>query len=98
MSDFTPPIDCTKCGLNHQSDFDCNLFERLAAIEHEQWAHWTRYMIDNLTPENIKRWRRQILTPYNELTDIEKGSDRTWAMKVMTLLNVQKQEDLKDER
>lgn len=24
MSDFTKPIDCPKCGLNHQSDFDCS--------------------------------------------------------------------------
>jgi hypothetical protein len=39
--------------------------ERLAALEHEQWAHWTHYMLDNFTPENLARWRRQIdtLTP-----------------------------------
>jgi hypothetical protein len=37
--------------------------ERLAALEHEQWAHWTRYLLDHLTPENVERWRRQIDTP-----------------------------------
>jgi hypothetical protein len=88
MSDFTPPIDCDKCGFNHQSDFDCNLFERLAALEHEQWAHWTRYMLHNLTLKNIERWKRQIETPYHELTDEEKQSDRVWATKVMTQLHV----------
>lgn len=25
------------------------IIEKLAAHEHEQWAHWTRYMLDNLS-------------------------------------------------
>jgi len=62
-----------------------NLIEKLAALEHEQWAHWTRYMLDNLTPENIQRWRRQIETPYEDLSEKEKESDRVWARKVMEL-------------
>jgi hypothetical protein len=63
-----------------------NLIEKLAALEHEQWAHWTRYMLDNLTPENIQRWRRQIETPYEDLSEKEKESDRVWARKVMELM------------
>ena len=59
--------------------------ERLAALEHEQWAHWTRYMLDNLTPENIERWERQIATPYSDLSESEKESDREWARKVVRL-------------
>ena len=55
--------------------------ERAAALEHEQWSHWTAYMLDNLTPENIERWRRQIKTPYSELSEKEKDSDRKWADK-----------------
>jgi hypothetical protein len=55
--------------------------EKVAALEHEQWAHWTAYMLDNLTPENIERWRRQIKTPYSELSEKEKESDREWANK-----------------
>ena len=62
------------------------LIERLAAHEHEQWAHWTRYMLDNLTEENIARWRRQIDTAYQDLSEQEKESDREWARK--TVLNV----------
>lgn len=62
------------------------LIERLAQLEHEQWAHWTRYMLDNLTPENIERWRRQIETPYHQLTEKEKESDRKWAKKVLEVL------------
>jgi len=34
------------------------LREALASLEHEQWTHWTAYMLDNLTSENIVRWRR----------------------------------------
>jgi hypothetical protein len=60
--------------------------ERLAALEHNQWTHWTRYMLDNLTPENIERWRRQIATPYAELSEREKESDRQWADLVLAAL------------
>ncbi len=59
------------------------LREKMAELEHEQWAHWTRYMLDNLTDENIERWRRQIDTPYSVLTDKEKESDREWADKAL---------------
>jgi hypothetical protein len=30
--------------------------ERLAALEHEQGAHRTRYLLDHLTPDNVERW------------------------------------------
>jgi len=67
------------------------LIEKLAALEHEQWAHWTRYMLDNLTSENIQRWQRQIETPYEDLSEKEKESDRVWARKVMELMQNDKQ-------
>lgn len=62
------------------------LLERLAALEHEQWAHWTGHLLDNLTPEHIARWRRQIATPYAELTEAEKEKDRVWARKILACL------------
>lgn len=62
------------------------LLEDLAGLEHEQWAHWTRYMLDHLVPENIARWRRQIEVPYESLSEREKESDRIWARKVLSLL------------
>lgn len=61
--------------------------EKLAELEHNQWIHWTKYMLDNLTDENIKRWRRQIETPYSELSEKEKESDRSWAKKVLNIIN-----------
>lgn len=59
-----------------------NLLEKLAALEHEQWAHWTEHMLDNLTEENTARWRGQIAASYADLTEEEKDKDREWARRV----------------
>jgi hypothetical protein len=67
--------------------------EQLSELEHQQWAYWTRYMLDNLTLENIERWRRQIETPYAQLSDSEKSSDRRWADKVIELIEQSKSDD-----
>lgn len=80
------------------------LTEALADLEHKQWAHWTRYMLETLglfdaseeelssrgfdasQVENLRRWRRQIDTPYDQLTEREKDSDREWARKCITTI------------
>lgn len=66
------------------TELDPKELEAVAAVEHEQWAHWTRYMLDNLGPENIEHWKRQIKTAYSELPEAEKRSDREWATKAIT--------------
>jgi hypothetical protein len=63
-----------------------DLREQLAAIEHERWADWQQYMhslchrsedgalvIPNTL---VDRWERQINTPYDQLSETEKDSDR----------------------
>lgn len=60
--------------------------ERLAAIEHERWAHWQQYVHDQcerqddgslvIPAELAARWQTQIETPYQELSEREKDSDR----------------------
>jgi hypothetical protein len=60
--------------------------EQLAAIEHERWAHWQQYVHDQcerqddgslvIPAELAARWQVQIETPYAELTEREKDSDR----------------------
>ena len=65
-----------------------DIIERLAAHEHEQWAHWTRYMLDNLTDENIARWRQQIEMDYQDLSESEKESDRQWARKAIEVVGI----------
>lgn len=62
------------------------LREELAALEHGQWAHWTEYMLANMTPENVARWKDQCQRPYSALTEREKESDRTWADKTLEIL------------
>ncbi len=59
----------------------------MSDLEHEQWAHWTKYMLENLTEEDIKRWERQIKTPYSELSEKEKDMDREWARKVLKIID-----------
>jgi len=68
------------------SDLNEKLIEKLAALEHDQWAHWTKYMLANMTDENIARWKEQIDTPYSELSEKEKDSDREWAQKVLDII------------
>ncbi len=63
-----------------------NLYEELSELEHLQWCHWTEYMLNNLTPENIERWKRQINTPYIELSEKEKESDKKWAQKTIDII------------
>jgi hypothetical protein len=62
------------------------VLERIASIEHEQWAHWTSYMLANLTEANIVKWKLQIEAQYSELSEIEKESDRYWAKRVLDAL------------
>lgn len=62
-----------------------NLREELAALEHEQWGIWTRYMIRNFTKENVDRWKKQMVTPYKSLSEKEKRSDRVGADRVLEL-------------
>jgi len=62
------------------------LTEELAALEHERWSHWQRYMHGKgqrqsdgslvLPAELVARWERQMSTGYVELNDEEKKSDR----------------------
>ena len=63
-----------------------SLIERLAAIEHERWSHWQRYLHEKgqrrpdgsllLPGELVSRWERQMSMPYSELSTDEKSSDR----------------------
>lgn len=65
------------------------LREKLAAIEHERWADWQKWVHKQLrrpdaedgTPwllpdETFQRWQRQIYTNYQGLSEKEKQSDR----------------------
>lgn len=67
-----------------------DLLEKLAKLEHLQWVEWTKYMLNNLTDDNITRWKKQIETNYDNLPNDEKWSDRRWAKKVLELISKSK--------
>jgi hypothetical protein len=62
------------------------LIEELAAIEHERWSHWQRYLHAQCEPrvdgslaipaDLVYQWTLQMNTPYAELSEKEKDSDR----------------------
>lgn len=75
------------------SDTLGGLVEELASIEHDRWAHWQRYMHSKaqkradgsllLPAELVAQWERQIETPYAQLSDAEKDSDREQVQKYL---------------
>jgi hypothetical protein len=73
------------------------LVEVLAAVEHERWCHWQRFMHgkcirqgdegDLLIPADlVKRWEKQINTPYSQLSNKEKESDREQVRRYLPLI------------
>ena len=72
------------------------LIEQLAAIEHERWADWQRWVHacgsrqpngDLLIPaEWVARWDRQIATPYEGLSDQEREADREQVARYIDLI------------
>jgi len=63
------------------------LTEKLADLEHQQWAHWTKYFLSNFDKPNVERWSAQIKIPYKMLSEKEKESDRKWARKVLKIVS-----------
>jgi len=73
------------------------LYEKLAAIEHERWSDWMRYQF-TLCKENkdgsltiplklVERWKAQIDTNYTDLSEREKDSDREQVDRYWDLLD-----------
>jgi len=87
------------------------IIEKLAEIEHTRWADWQKYMMLSCFKERGLRdknmvleipksqwdnWHRQIMTPYKDLTEKEKDSDREQVDRylpfIQNLLDKQKEE------
>ena len=62
------------------------LVEEMAAMEHTRWSNWQSYLHSkctrnedgslNIPAHLVLHWERQIGTPYSQLTEHEKESDR----------------------
>lgn len=72
------------------------LRERFAALAHKQWSGWLAYMFSKGTFNEdgtwtmptwaVKRWKRQMNTPYFELSESEQDSDRKEADKFLAVI------------
>ena len=72
------------------------LLEPLAAVEHERWSHWQRYLHSKclrqsdgslLIPADlVERWQKQIDAKYDELSEHEKESDRDQVRKYLPVI------------
>ena len=85
---------------------DSEQLEKVAALCHDQWSGWMRYLFSKCDLEissvlsalengavimpkwAAERWSRQMKTPYAELSEDEKESDRNEARKFLAMLNV----------
>jgi hypothetical protein len=72
------------------------ILEDLASIEHERWSHWQSHMHSKalrqpdgslLIPADlVARWEKQIAARYEELSDVEKESDREQVRKYLSFI------------
>ena len=64
-----------------------DLIEKLADLEHKRWSKWMVWMFDNWTDENVKRWKTQMVTPYSDIPEHSKESDRVEARKYLDMIS-----------
>ena len=76
--------------------------EALSDVQHDIWSHWMQHQFSrfhespcadgapgfwfSVHPDDAGRWKRQMETPYEDLTEKEKDSDRDQAEKVLKVL------------
>jgi hypothetical protein len=88
---MTDPVDGTPAAPAAE------MLEQLAAIEHERWSHWQRYLHSQCIPgadgslvipaRLVSRWAAQMSTDYADLTDAEKESDREQVRRYLSVIN-----------
>jgi hypothetical protein len=75
-----------------------DLVHRFADVSHGVWSHWMQYQFSvciqnedgsvTIPAEKVERWKRQMETEYEDLTEKEQQSDIHQAQKYMTTLGV----------
>lgn len=75
---------------------DTVLRETLADYAHDAWSGWMNYLFSKCetTPSGrviipawaVERWRRQLITPYRDLPEDEKKSDRQEADRILAII------------
>lgn len=101
---------CKVHGKNNSDRVDITWKERFvekgADIEHDRWARWQKYMFSkgvvdsdgvfHLPKEFVDRWFRQVDTPYSELSEPEKESDRKETRNYLPLVQSERELLLKE--
>ena len=65
------------------------LTEVIAALEHDQWMHWSQAVASDVPAAIRKKWAPS-WGAYSELSNEMKEADRVWARKVVELLRERK--------
>lgn len=84
-----------------EEEWEKNLIEKMADMEHMRWAKWQNYLHSFLTwnneiqawvlpHEKKDHWQMQINTPYQMLSEKEKESDRDQVKPYLPLIQTQK--------
>jgi hypothetical protein len=73
-----------------------HLIEALASVEHERWSHWQRHLHEQcvpgvdgsltIPPDLVRRWATQMNTPYAQLPEQEKDSDREQVQRYLPII------------
>ena len=76
------------------------LIEKLAALQHEIWSHWMKYLFEvstlnkdgtvTIPADKVVRWKRQMNTDYENLSIEEQESDKEQSIKVIKMISKQK--------
>lgn len=87
----------TTSNLNFRTILEDEAFiDVLAAVEHERWAHWQQHLHDQcrrtkdgslvIPAQLVKRWATQIATPFAQLSEAERESDREQVRRYLPLI------------
>lgn len=65
----------------------CDMLEKLAELEHEQWMTWAKELMttEYLSSTQLIRWNG-CMVPYAELSEEMKELDRVYARKVLDVM------------
>src|SRR5713101_678307 len=73
------------------------LIEKLADKEHASWTRWMEYLFSRCLRQYdgslvmgrtlVERWQRQVDTPYAQLTEQEKQSDRDEVAHILPIID-----------
>lgn len=101
MTHATPIMPSHSVTRDRRRTMSDELREQLAAYAHEAWSGWMRYMFSKTeTSERffsgetvvviprwaVERWQRQMSTPYADLPEAEKKSDRKEADEILAIV------------